>query len=164
VRRKLSRITSVIALAGVVSACGDDDTTESSLGSSDTTTTAADGGGHDGGHDGMDDGHMDDGHIGDEGTEHAAYTPVAPGARSIELSGTSYAFDPPVIAVRAGEDVAIVLTSTDLEHDFTVDGLDAHGSADAGETAEGGLRAVERRATSVTARPRATGRTAWKAP
>jgi plastocyanin/predicted small secreted protein len=147
VRRTTSLIISLIALAGLISACGDDDTTESGLGSS-ADSTADDDGGHDMDDDGMDDGHMDDGHMDDghmddEGREHAANTPAAPGARSIELSGSSYAFDPREITVRAGEEVAIVLTATDIEHDFTVDGLDSHVSADAGETAEGGLRADE---------------------
>jgi plastocyanin/predicted small secreted protein len=132
VRRTLSLIFSVVALAGLVSACGgDDDTTESGLGSS-SDTSATDGDGHD---------DMDDGHMDDDGRDHAVNTPVAPGARRIELSGRSYAFDPPEITVRAGEDVAIVLTATDIEHDFTVDDLEAHVSAGAAETAEGGLRA-----------------------
>lgn len=86
---------------------------------------------------------MEDSHMDDEGREHGANAPVAPGARSIELSGSSYAFDPPEMTVRAGEDVAIILTATDIEHDFTMDGPDTHVSADAGETAEGGLRADE---------------------
>jgi plastocyanin len=57
------------------------------------------------------------------------------------ISGGSYAFDPGELTVRAGDDVAIVLTATDIEHDFTVEELDAHVSAEAWETAEGGLRA-----------------------
>ena len=129
-RRTLSLIFLLVALAGLVSACGGDDSTDSGLGSSDTTTD--DGGGH---------GDMDDGDMPMEG--HGANTPVAPDARRIEVSGTSYAFDPPGITVRAGEDIAIVLTSADIEHDFTVDDIDAHVSAEAGETAEGGLRADE---------------------
>jgi plastocyanin len=129
VRRTLSLIFSVVALAGLVSACGsDDDTTESGLASaSDTTATDNDGGDH---------GDMDDNEM-----DHGANTPVAPDARPIEVSGSSYAFDPGELTVRAGEDVAMVLTATDIEHDFTVDELDAHVSAEAGETAEGGLRA-----------------------
>jgi plastocyanin len=57
------------------------------------------------------------------------------------VSASSFAFDPDEIEVKAGEDVAIVLTSTDILHDFTIDELDAHVAADAGETAAGGLRA-----------------------
>ncbi len=72
---------------------------------------------------------------------HDESTPVAEGARRIEVAGTSFAFDPEEITVAAGEDVAIVLTSDDLLHDFTIDEIDVHVSADRGETAEGGLRA-----------------------
>jgi plastocyanin/predicted small secreted protein len=133
VRRTLSLIFSVVALAGLVSACGsDDDTTESGLGSaSDSTVSDNDGGDH---------GDMDDSEMDDDEMDHGANTPVAPDARPIEVSGSSYAFDPVELTVRAGEDVAIVLTATDIEHDFTVEELDAHVSAEAGETADGGLR------------------------
>lgn len=72
---------------------------------------------------------------------HDESTPVAEGARRIAVAGTSFAFDPEVITVTAGEDVAIVLTSDDLVHDFTIDEIDVHVAADRGETAEGGLRA-----------------------
>jgi len=70
-----------------------------------------------------------------------ASRPVADGARRIEVSARSFEFGPDEITVTAGEDVAIVLTSEDLLHDFTVDELDAHVAADADETDEGGLRA-----------------------
>lgn len=70
-------------------------------------------------------------------------TPVAPGARRIEVDATSFEFDPDVITVTAGEDIAIVLTSDDLLHDLTIDEIDVHVAADRGETAEGGLRADE---------------------
>jgi plastocyanin len=135
VRRTLFLIISFVALAGLLSACGGDDSTSSGLSSSPGTNTDSNDDGHDG--------DMSDGHMDDDGRQHATNTPVAPGARSIELSGSSYAFDPPEITVRAGEDVAIVLTASDIAHDFTVDDLEAHVSAEAGETAEGGLRADE---------------------
>jgi plastocyanin len=139
VRRTVSSILLVVALAGLVSACGgDDDTTDTGLGSSSDSATT-----HGGGHDGMDDDMMSDGHVDDGSGEHPANTPVVPGARRVTLSGSSFEFDPLAITVQAGEDVAIVLTSADIEHDFTVDGLEAHVSAAAGETAEGGLRADE---------------------
>jgi plastocyanin/predicted small secreted protein len=132
VRRTLSLIFSVVALAGLVSACGsDDDTTESGLGSASDSTVSDN-------HGDMDDSEMDDDEM-----DHGANTPVAPDARPIEVWGSSYAFDPGELTVRAGEDVAIVLTATDIEHDFTVDEVDAHVSAEAGETAEGGLRVDE---------------------
>jgi plastocyanin len=133
VRRTLSLTFSVVALAGLLSACGsDDDTTDAGLGSSPETTANDDNG------EGAAHGEMNDGEMG-----HGANTPVAPGARPIELSGSSYEFGPAEITIPAGEDVAIVLTATDIEHDFTIDGLDTHVSAEGGETAEGGLRADE---------------------
>lgn len=74
---------------------------------------------------------------------HDDSTPVAEGARRIEVGATSFEFDPDEITVSAGEDVAIVLSSADVLHDFTIDEIDVHVSADRGETAEGGLRAEE---------------------
>lgn len=68
---------------------------------------------------------------------------VAEGARELRVTATSFEFDPEEITVRAGEDIAIVLTSDDVEHDFTIDELDAHVAADEDETATGGLRADE---------------------
>lgn len=132
-RRTLTLTFSVLALAGLLSACGsDDDTTDAGLGSS-PETTANDDNGEGAAHGEMNDGEMD----------HGTNTPVAPGARPVELSGSSYEYDPAEITIQAGEDMAIVLTATDIEHDFTIDGLDTHVSAEAGETAEGGLRADE---------------------
>lgn len=72
---------------------------------------------------------------------HGETSRVADGAREIEVTASSFEFDPGEITVTAGEEIAIVLTSDDLLHDFTVDGLDAHVVADVGETVEGGLRA-----------------------
>src|SRR3546814_2508457 len=82
----------------------------------------------------------DDGHGGghDDGEENS---PVADGARQIEVTATDFAFDPGDITVEAGEHLAIVLTSEELLHDFTIDELDAHVAADRGETAERGLTA-----------------------
>ena len=83
-----------------------------------------------------------DGMDGMEGMDgHGESTPVADGARRIEVNATSFAFDPDAITVDVGEDVAIVLTSDDLLHDFTVDEIDVHVAADKDETAEGGLKA-----------------------
>ena len=63
------------------------------------------------------------------------------GARRVAVGASSLAFDPVEITVAAGEDIAIVLTSDDLLHDFTIDDIDVHVAADRGETVEGGLRA-----------------------
>lgn len=73
--------------------------------------------------------------------DHSESTPVADGARRIEVNATSFAYDPDEITVDAGEDIAIVLTSDDLLHDFAIDEIDIHVAAEKDETAEGGLKA-----------------------
>lgn len=75
--------------------------------------------------------------------DHDESSPVAAGARRVEVSATSFEFDPDEMTIDAGEDIAIVLTSDDILHDFTIDDLDVHVAAGRGETAEGGLRADE---------------------
>lgn len=72
---------------------------------------------------------------------HDESTPVADGARRIEVGAQISEFTPDEITVKRGEDVAIALTSSDILHDFTVDGLNAHVAAQKGQTREGGLRA-----------------------
>lgn len=74
---------------------------------------------------------------------HGTNAPAAEGAREIAVEARSYAFDPAEITASAGEDIAIVLTSTDIEHDFQIDELDAHVSVGAEETATGGFNAGE---------------------
>jgi plastocyanin len=132
VRRIPSLFLSLVALAGLLAACGSDNNDASSAGlgsnsgaESSTTTMASEGGGaHDGGE-----------------MDHGMNTPVAADARPIDVSGSSFEFSPAQITVKAGEDIAIVLTSTDIQHDLTVESLDTHVSAKVGETAQGGLRA-----------------------
>lgn len=77
------------------------------------------------------------------GMDHHESTPVAEGARRIEVAATSFEFDPDEITVAVDEDVAIVLSSDDLLHDFAVDGIEVHVAADRGRTAEGGMRAEQ---------------------
>lgn len=84
-----------------------------------------------------------DGGSGHGDIDHDESSPVEDGARRIEVAATSFEFDPSEITIDAGEDVAIVLTSDDLLHDFAVEGLDVHVAATKGETNEGGLRADE---------------------
>ena len=72
-----------------------------------------------------------------------AASPVADGARRIEVTGEDFAFEPDQITVEAGEDVAIALTSVDIVHDFTIDDLDVHIDANRGDTVEGGLTVDE---------------------
>lgn len=78
----------------------------------------------------------------DGGSAHAESSPVAPGARHLEVSARSFAFGPSEITAKADEDLAIVLSSVDSEHDFTIDELGAHVAAEAGSTAIGGFRAI----------------------
>lgn len=66
---------------------------------------------------------------------------VAKEARAVRVTARSFAFSPPEIRASVGEDLAVTLTSEDIPHDFTVDGLEAHVAADGGETATAGLRA-----------------------
>ena len=91
------------------------------------------------------DDHMDSSPMtsGSMGHGHEENSPVAAGARRVEVTANDFAFDPHEIRVGVGEDIAIVLTSEDLAHDFTIDELDAHVSAGKGDTAEGGFRADE---------------------
>lgn len=128
-RRSLILASSLLTLTLVLTACGDTD--------SDTT-----------GHNGMPDSPMDGGMDGGSdsmggGMGHDSSSPVAEGARRVDVEATSFEFDPDEITVTAGEDIAIALTAQNILHDFTIDELDAHVSADKGETAEGGLRAEE---------------------
>ena len=128
-RRSTTYFLALVAASSLaLAACGDDDdTTSTDMPMSDS---------------GMD-GTMGDG-MGPDGTMgHAESSPVADDARRIAVTARSFEFDPDEITVTAGEDVAIVLTSEDILHDFTIDELDAHVAADAGETDEGGLRADE---------------------
>jgi heme/copper-type cytochrome/quinol oxidase subunit 2 len=72
---------------------------------------------------------------------HGESTPVAEGARRVEVGASNLEFDPQEISVTEGEDVAIALSSEDVLHDFTIDEIDVHVAAEPGDTAEGGLRA-----------------------
>jgi len=88
-------------------------------------------GGHDGGMDehgggrGSGDGHRN--------------APTEVGAREIEVTAGRFRFKPNKITVAPGEDVTIVLSSTDLFHDFFVKGEGHIVGAKAKKTKKGGL-------------------------
>lgn len=126
-RRPLLLVAATLAAATLVAACGDDSTTART----DATHMS----------DGMGSDTTGSSSMGHDGMGHGANTPVADGARRIEVTARSFEFEPAEITVQAGEDIAIVLSSKDLLHDFTVDELGTHVVADAKKTAEGGLRA-----------------------
>ncbi len=74
-------------------------------------------------------------------TGHGSSSPTVPGAREIAVTATSLRFDRTEIHVRAGEDVTIVLTASDIAHDFTIDTLGFHVAAAPGQPGRGGLHA-----------------------
>ncbi len=126
-RRTTFFLAAIVLAALLLAACGSDDGGHGDMPMGDSSATSMGMGGM--------------GSMG--GMDHGDNTPVVEGARRIEVTASSFAFDPAEITVQAGEDVAIVLTSDDVVHDFTVDELDTHVAAPAGGTAEGGLRADE---------------------
>lgn len=74
---------------------------------------------------------------------HEESSPVAADARRIEVQARSFEFEPKEIRAAAGENLAVELTSEDIEHDFEIGELDAHVAAEGGETAVGGFSAGE---------------------
>jgi plastocyanin len=79
----------------------------------------------------------------DAATEHGGHemaSEVAAGAREITVDADSFEFTPSDLTVAAGEDVAIVLSSDDLYHDFEVEGVEGHVGSEPGETMMGGFR------------------------
>lgn len=112
-RRRTIALAAVLGGSLLLTACGDDDSTGSGSASSA-------GGDHDDG-----------------------ATPVADGAREIDVVASDFHFEPPELTAEAGEELAIVLTSEDMFHDFTIDDLDVQVAAGRGETATGGVSADE---------------------
>ena len=77
------------------------------------------------------------------GSKEAANASVTKGAREIRVDGTSFDFNQKTINLAANEDVTIVFTATDAEHDVTVEGVQGVGHivhAQQGKTARGGLK------------------------
>jgi len=69
--------------------------------------------------------------------------PTVDGAREVKVKAGRFRYKPKKITVSAGEDVTIVMRSTDLFHDFVVKGIGHVVGADRKKTAEGGLRIDE---------------------
>lgn len=110
----------LIPLSLLAAACGGDDDDNPTVGGSDTTET--DDADHGGGHD-------ETGEVADD-------------ARVIAVDASSFAFGPDEIEAEADEDLAIELTSEDIEHDFVIEELDLHVvGVEAGETKTGGFTA-----------------------
>lgn len=112
----------LIPLSLLAAACGGDDDDNPAVGGSDMPHADDDGGG---GHD----------EAGD----------VAADARVVLVAATSFEFGPDEIRAAAGEDLAIQLTSEDIEHDFVIDDLDDPHvvGVEAGENNTGGFTAPE---------------------
>ncbi|MGH9133717.1 MAG: cupredoxin domain-containing protein [Ilumatobacteraceae bacterium] len=117
--RSLVGVTTVafFSVVGLLAGCGEDGGGSDATGSSDQMSEM--GGGHEGA------------------------SPVAEDARHVAVTARSFEFEPAELTAEVGEDVAIVLSSEDGLHDFTIDELDAHVAAEEGETSVGGFRAAE---------------------
>ena len=88
-------------------------------------------------------------------------TPVAEGARRIDVNATSFAYDPDEITVDTGEDVAIVLT-------YFTTSLSMNSMCTSPPTETKPLREASgptrRASTPTTARSPVTGKPGWKGP
>lgn len=79
----------------------------------------------------------------DPHVEHGDDGPAIPeGTVELPIEATSFSFDGVAIELAVGEEVAVVLTSTDTTHDLVVEELDFHVAAAAGETSRALLRAT----------------------
>ncbi|HWH35236.1 MAG TPA: plastocyanin/azurin family copper-binding protein [Acidimicrobiales bacterium] len=76
---------------------------------------------------------------GAEHDDHGGAAPTIPGAPTLEVEATSFAYDPPSLQIDAGQPVNIVLASAGILHDLTVEEADFHLSAGGGETVGGSL-------------------------
>lgn len=65
--------------------------------------------------------------------------PVVTGAAEIAVTSESYRFTPRVIRVSAGTNVTLVLTTTDIPHDITIEGGGHIVHAGPSKAARGGL-------------------------
>ncbi len=124
--RTTTALGAILAAGVLLAACGGDDSTTTAMPGTQENMPA-----------------MDEGMSGMDAHEDEGTSPVAEGARRVEVVAGDFAFNPDEITAEPGEDLAIVLTSEDILHDFTIDELDAHVAAGAGETAEGGISDLE---------------------
>src|SRR5918992_4173682 len=69
----------------------------------------------------------------------AAPPPAVEGAPETALTAKAFAYEPATLTLWPGQPVNIALTSTDMVHDFTIDGQDFHLTADPGKTTTGAL-------------------------
>jgi uncharacterized cupredoxin-like copper-binding protein len=91
--------------------------------------------------------HMPEGHGEEHGQEqshedthdHAEDTPPIEGAAETRIVADAMAFDPPSLELEVGEAHNLTLHSVDILHDLTIDEIDFHIAADAGEEATGGV-------------------------
>ncbi len=74
---------------------------------------------------------------------HGANSPVAEDGREITVTAEGLSFTPEEIEASVNEDLVVVLTSGDGQHDFTIDHFGAHVVVGPGDTARGGFRPTE---------------------
>jgi uncharacterized cupredoxin-like copper-binding protein len=69
----------------------------------------------------------------------AAPPPAVEGAPQTAVTAKAFAYEPATLTLKPGQPLNIALTSTDMLHDFTIDGQDFHLSADPDKTTTGAL-------------------------
>jgi heme/copper-type cytochrome/quinol oxidase subunit 2 len=74
-----------------------------------------------------------------DGDDGGPDNPVIEGASELLVEGSSFEYSPSEVDIAAGEAVNVVLSSSDIEHDFTIDEADFQVMAGGGKTAETGL-------------------------
>jgi uncharacterized cupredoxin-like copper-binding protein len=71
--------------------------------------------------------------------DHGEDTPAIEGAPETRITGDAMAFEPASLELAVGEEHNLTLYSVDILHDLTIDEIDFHVAADAGEEATGGV-------------------------
>ena len=75
-----------------------------------------------------------------DGSDADATSPPVNGARPVDIRAEALAFEPQVLTVAAGEDLAVTLVSGDIAHDLTLDESGFRLRVDAGDTDTAALR------------------------